>query len=537
MDTSRYENERLALQARLDSAKTQPDRNRMGQFATPPVLASEIVAYAKSLIPGSECMRFLDPAFGTGSFYSALLRAFGTRPVAAAEGFEIDPHYARPSTELWRGTPLNLHTRDFTRAEPPSAEADKFNLVVCNPPYVRHHHIPTQEKARLKQLTERACGERIAGLAGLYCYFLGLAHAWLAENGIAVWLIPSEFMDVNYGKPVKHYLLDRVTLLRIHRFQSEDVQFEDALVSSAVVCFTKARAPVTHAAQFTFGGTLLKPRISRDVPIGALEPEDKWTHFPATVERAANNGVKLGDFFSIKRGLATGANGFFILTREQIDKHGLSMKYFRPILPSPRYVQGDEIRANTSGNPCLEPQLFLLDCRLPEREVKARHPELWAYLQAGKQALAGRYLCSHRAPWYTQEDRPPAQFLCTYMGRSDANGGRPFRFIMNHSRAVAANVYLMLYPKPPLAQALRQRPELARQVWRTLNEICPKSVASEGRVYGGGLHKLEPKELANVSAEPLARLLSREAVALSPQLELSCEQGDALVSAEPGMAR
>jgi hypothetical protein len=42
-------------------------------------------------------------------------------------------------------------------------------------------------------------------------------------------LIPSEFMDVNYGAAVKRYLLNKVTLLHIHRFDPHDVQFGDAL--------------------------------------------------------------------------------------------------------------------------------------------------------------------------------------------------------------------------------------------------------------------------------------------------------------------
>ena len=64
-------------------------------------------------------------------------------------------------------------------------------------------------------------------------------------------------MDVNYGQAVKRYLLDKVTLLHIHRFDPNDVQFADALVSSAVVWFRKSLPPKDHAVTFTFGGTLL----------------------------------------------------------------------------------------------------------------------------------------------------------------------------------------------------------------------------------------------------------------------------------------
>jgi hypothetical protein len=166
-------------------------------------------------------------------------------------------------------------------------------------------------------------------------------------------------------------------------------------------------------------------------------------------------------------------------------------------------VTADIVEANPDGSPAVSPQLFLLDCTEPEERIKNRWPRFFEYLQKGRnEEIAGSYLASHRAPWYSQEQRPPAPFLCTYMGRS-RNGKHPFRFIWNRSQATAHNVYLMLYPKGPLQAALQKHPELEEQVFNTLQRITPAELISEGRVYGGGLHKVEPKELAQIPARAL----------------------------------
>ena len=501
------EEQRLAVQADLDAAKNQAERNRMGQFATPTELAVEILRYARQELDERVAVRFIDPAIGTGSFYSALLNVFPTGRLMRAVGYEVDPHYGEPAAKLWKDTGLDVRLEDFTQAAP-TGDAEKFNLLICNPPYVRHHHIDSGDKRRLKALTSEACGIDMNGLAGLYCYFLGLSHQWMAEGGLAGWLIPSEFMGVNYGASVKRYLLDRVTLQHIHRFDPNEVQFEDALVSSSVVWFSNTEPPSGHKVRMTYGGSLLRPRQERLVPAETLRHEPKWTRYPMKEGHAELSMPLLADFFSIKRGLATGNNKYFILPVEEIQERGLPIEAFRPILPSPRYLPKDEIFADETGNPVLERQLLLLDCELSEGEIKERHPTLGAYLDEGKAlGIADRYLCRHRSPWYTQERRPPAPFLCTYLGRSDKKNGRPFRFILNHSNATAANVYLMLYPKGPLDRAIAQSPELKRQVWVFLNSIRPEEMLSEGRVYGGGLHKLEPKELGRVPAAALAQLL------------------------------
>ena len=507
---STKERERQAVQDLLDSERTQRERNERGQFATPSGLAADIVSFAHSLLPKRATVRFLDPAFGTGAFYSALLKIFSKDDLAAARGIEIDPHHARHAMELWRDTPLDLGIADFTRETPPSSEDKKATLIICNPPYVRHHHLTSQEKAHLREQARQQAGISLSGLSGLYCYFLAIAHAWMAEDSLAGWLIPSEFMDVNYGQALKEYLLKRVTLLRIHRYDPHDTQFEDALVSSAVVWFKNAPPPSDHRVSFTVGGTLQAPAWSQLISTDSLSRAPKWTPFFLAEQngRSEDQIPRLSDFFDIKRGLATGANKFFVLDAEQIEHFRLPSQFLVPILPSPRFLTSDIIEADDKGQPLFSRQRFLLTCNLPEKIIEARYPDLWRYLQGGVESgFSARYLCTHRTPWYAQEVRPPAPFLCTYMGRSENGQRKPFRFILNRSLATAPNVYLILYPKPSLSELLKGRPTLLEPVWKALNHIPAETLIGEGRVYGGGLFKLEPKELGNALAEELVAAL------------------------------
>lgn len=498
------EAERAALQRTLDGQRTQADRNRMGQFATPPRLAASVVASALKLLPVSASIRFLDPAFGTGSFYSALLGLVNNTHLRHAMGYEIDREFGNAATKLWRPTGLDMHISDFTLAVPPADADSKPNLLICNPPYVRHHHLDRETKERLQAAVKRQLGIEISGLSGLYCHFMLVSHSWMADDGVAAWLIPSEFMDVGYGLVVKRYLLDHVETLRIHRFDPAEVQFDDALVSSCVVWFRKRKPMPGQTVAFTYGGSIETPSCERMVPVDELHRERKWTRFPTKAPRPATAHARLGDFFIIRRGIATGANGSFIMTLRQAHERNLPAVSLRPILPGPRHLVTDEVLAEPDGAPRVEPRLVLLDCHLPEQQVRDEYPSLWRYLDSIRTDVAGRYLCARRTPWYSQERQPVAPFLCTYIVRTN---GRPFRFILNQSKATAANVYLLLYPKPHVARALEANPGLKRQVWQALNRCDVGALLDEGRVYGGGLHKLEPKELANVPADHLLPLL------------------------------
>ncbi|MFS1464499.1 Eco57I restriction-modification methylase domain-containing protein [Vibrio lentus] len=508
MNIELLEIERQKIQVELDAKKSQEERNIMGQFSTPIELANDVLEHAKKILPKKDKVRFLDPAFGTGSFYSALNTAFPLTKIEAATGFEIDEHYGHPALKLWKTSGLNYHLADFTKENAPT-ESEKYNLIICNPPYVRHHHLNGQ-KERLQAKAFEAANIKLSGLAGLYCHFMALAHPWMKENGIAGWLIPSEFMDVNYGQAVKEYLLNEVTLLQIHRFDPSNVQFDDALVSSAVVWIKNKKPAKNHKVKFTYGGSIDKPEYEKNVSAAVLSKEKKWTRFPLSDEREENNNPKLSDFFSVKRGIATGDNKFFILTREQIEDRDLPIEQFRPILPSPRYLHVTDVKSDENGYPEIQDPLFVLDCKLQLDEIKQVYPKLYEYLEEGIEAgVADRYLCSKRKIWYSQENRAESRFYCTYIGRTGKEGKKPFRFVLNRSKAIVNNSYLILYPNSLLEQEIERNPDLNELILEALNQITGKAMIDEGRVYGGGMHKMEPKELSNVPALEISILLEQ----------------------------
>ena len=492
------EQSRSAMQQTIDNEKDISERRRLGQFSTPYELAKEMVSYGLSVLDAGE-ITFLEPCIGSGAFYSALLNTVhSVDAIKCAAGIEIDPAYCACAQKLWGDRGIHILNDNFTRAVPDK----RYHFLLTNPPYVRHHYLSQGEKAYLAEKEKKETGIALSGLAGLYCHFILLADKWLAPNAVCGWLVPSEFMDVNYGSILKDYLLNHVHLLRIHRYDPDNCIFSDALVSSCVIWYKNETVPYDYEVEFTFRGTHDKPMERKWVKKSELMKEGKWTRFPEKEIRGPKtDSATLGDFFEIKRGIATGDNDFFIMSRDRISELGMDMSFFKPILPSPRYLKSDFVASDRDGLP----QYFLLDCELSESEIEKEYPAMWCYLQSGVENTSKKYLCRSRKKWYWQEQREATYFLCSYMGRGKGNCA-PIRFILNLSDAIVTNSYLMLYPKPRLQQAISVNPNSVYKIWEALKGISGNQIEEEGRVYGGGLKKIEPKELAKVPCDNLAGL-------------------------------
>src|SRR5437870_8328175 len=138
---------RQAMQADIDARKSAAERNRLGQFATPNALAVDIARYVASLIdrPNGE-IHFADPSIGSGSFFSAALAVFGSTRMKSAVGVELDPAFADAARRLWSDAGLEVILGDFTRVIADGSCPPAPNVVLANPPYVRHHHMDREDK-------------------------------------------------------------------------------------------------------------------------------------------------------------------------------------------------------------------------------------------------------------------------------------------------------------------------------------------------------------------------------------------------------
>lgn len=460
----------------------------LGQYFTPDKLTNDIVSATRHFYK-RDALSVLEPAFGEGAFYDALTKA----KVFFDEfyGIEIDNSLA-----LNRAIEnAHIDYADFTDKLPQK----QYDLILTNPPYTRHQLIPKNQKKRMASQIREELGITINQLSGLHSYFVLLADKWLKEDGIAVWLLPSEFLDVNYGKELKNYLTENVQLLQIHIYDTESSSlFKSATVSSCVVVYRKKKPKTSGNILFTYGHSMKMPDARKSVERKVLSPNLKWTKlFTQSTDTKKDNG-KLSDYFFIKRGIATGYNDYFILSQEEIERRNLPYECFTPILVNQRDIDCRIMENDSNGLPITKKCKYVLNTDLSLTEISSKFPTLYEYLQYGeKLGVKQRYLVKKRRIWYKQEMRTPAPYYCTYIARNE--NGSFFNFILNKSNLIVTNNFLMLYPKPLLSSALEQGSITLNDVYTALLEIDAETFLRESRQYATGMSKLEPSELGNVA--------------------------------------
>jgi hypothetical protein len=490
------------------------ERNHLrkrGAFMTPPEVAYDIVKGASKLI-GARDVAYGDPSSGGGIFLAALLRQIGPQRIKSATLVDSDRSSAAMAADRWAHLGSVAAVDDFVSRMIESLSSDERDvpahhwttkrpdLIITNPPYVRSQSIDDERAQLWRRTLDQRFGMRLTARNDLYAYFVLAAHEWLRDEGVAVWLLPNEFMFTNYGKGLRDYLTQDVTLLKVHTYDGPSV-FANARVSSCAVFYVKRPATEASIVEFSAGGSIDTPIVTRGVPIKALASASKW-------HTVADEGVvlspqsnyskgglaRIGDFFRVRRGIATGANALFVVSDSHAKSFGAgASQWLKPVLPRARELVGPVVETDEAGTPLLPKVRWLIDSDAELSEIERESPALAEYLRQISLEASGRTLVARRNPFYRQEKNRPARIFFSYMSRDVAPARR---FYLNRSNAVALNNYLVLEPRPWLADWMDGGTDRDFAVLTALRELDASDMARGGRVYVEGLTKMEPRELA-----------------------------------------
>jgi adenine-specific DNA-methyltransferase len=234
------------------------------------------------------------------------------------------------------------------------------------------------------------------------------------------------------------------------------------------------RLALFDPANSIFDGILVKTRTIAE----GLE-----TGLSRNPDHRVGSKYTLADFAYVNRGIETGSNEFFYLTRDQVKQIGIPSEHLKLAVGRTRDVDGcvlDEAgiaKLDAKGRPTL---LFAPD----GRALEDFPPAVQQYLRYGESlGLQTRSLLGKRRPWYKMEKRKVPPILFAYLGRHNV------RFIRNQANVVPLTGFLCVYPRSDSQEDIDKLWDILRR------PETVKNLRLVAKTYGSGALKVEPRSL------------------------------------------
>ncbi len=411
-----------------------------------------------STIPTS--LKVLDPACGSGTFLVSVVRlltnlaasgpSFGNNFFPIVEIFSVDPD--RIAVLVTRLRLIFLKLQELSeisssglteRAQSPiqldfsniiqgdffyykKIGKKKFDLILGNPPWVRHEDIGTGQSPEYKKLLQTQVKE-LSGettffdrKSDLYIYFCLMSLSLLENGGVLAFLTSNAWLEVKYGRTLQKFLLNPDKRIRIFEIIHRcGTRLWDQLGINSIFLIAEKSAP----DKTTFSnGTFTESQVNfSQIPLSSLKKgiitqKDYEDHYYRTelitreqlgqthkwagtflrtsgserklLKRISKKGVPLSSLAGIRFGIKTGANDFFHLKRineeprtdgnihveNRVGYKGLiEQKYLVPLMKSPTHVKGFVIPSSSFSS------LLLFYCLDSPTQLKGSRA--WQYIK------------------------------------------------------------------------------------------------------------------------------------------------------------
>ena len=443
---------------------------KYAQYFTPDHIARFMVNW----ITYNNPLSILDPAVGNGVFLKNL-------PTENCYGYDIDPEII---TFFKDDINYPVKLKDYLVNDWDL----KYDAIICNPPYNKFQTLDNRDL--IYEGFKRNLHIDVARFSNQYALFLLKSIHQLNQNGRLAYIIPTEFMNTNYGENIKKYLLDMKCLYAVINFDSNLEVFENVLTTSSIILIEKRNLSEVKFVNILDNETLKDiENINLDddslfitKKYSELSYNEKWQKYFTHQEiKVYSNLIPFKRIAQVKRGIATGDNDYFVFNREKIQKYNLPRGAFKPVVSKSADVKSyyfDDASFQQLENS--EKSVYLFDGTLVNSQ------EVENYIKLGEEKeVHKKYLASHRSPWYSSEMKDVAPIWISVFSRERIKVIRNFAMVYNltcfHGIFLRENDnnyvnLLFSYLITPIAQEILYRNK---------------------RQYGGGLDKFEPNDLNN----------------------------------------
>jgi len=461
-------------------------RKKYAQFFTPEPISDFMASWV--LDGRSGTMDILEPAFGLGVFSRSLCKL---NPQIRVVGYDVDKVIYAFAHQNFISSKydITINNENYITA----SWAEKFDGIICNPPYLKFHDY---DNATLIPIVNSKLHIHLNGFTNLYTLFLLKSISQMNEGARMAYIVPSEFLNSDYGVEVKRSLLQSGVLKHVIILDFTQCAFDDALTTACILlCENTVSSDSIRFSNINNVAELYSSLAEyKAYPSRQLNPEVKWKqYYEVTKSSEYNNLVPFSTFAKVSRGIATGANDYFTFKASKIDLYNIPENAFRRCVchaidvQSPIFTENDfEILAKH------EKAVFLFDGCTNEEE-----PHVKSYINLGEKAgIDKKYLTASRSPWYALENRPPSPIWVSVFNR---NG---LRFVRNKAGIYNLTTFHCVYNTGVVDTDIL----FAYLVTNVAKEIF----LDNSRQYGNGLVKFEPNDLNRGNVVDLRILTTEE---------------------------
>lgn len=475
-------------------------RKKLGQFFTPIIIADLMTEW---VINGTNNVKIVDPALGLGIFFRTIIKNHPDKiKLFKFIGYEIDKNIMNLSEKLFSEIQdINLQT--FNKNYLIDDWEKKFDGIVCNPPYLKFNNY--KSKDNLLKIFEEKLRIKLSGFTNIYTLFI-LKSIWqLNEEGRAAYIVPSEFLNADYGKYIKKYIKESGTLRFVIIIDFNLNVFENATTTSSILLFAKDQN--NEELEFINIKSLEELNLIKNyilsypsmverkkvIKIKELDETQKWRIYYQELNRNKYKYlVPFSQYAKITRGIATGNNNYFMFSESKRIKYEIDIKFLLPCLAKASYVNQHFFTNNMfetlkeTDNP-----IYLLNATdLSDKNLRK-------YIEIGeKQGIHKYYLTSHKSPWYLLDKRPPAPILVKVFNRTG------LKFIRNEANVYNLTAFHCVYLKPNFIS------KIDLLMAYLITDVAQEIFEDNKREYGKGLKKFEPNDLNNAFVVDLEKITS-----------------------------